>query len=147
MSDSLQPHGLEPGRILCSWNFPGKNTGVDCQFLLQGIFLTQETNPHLESPTLVGRFFYHRTTCEVTCVISPCSSGSESVSCSVVSDSLRAHGLWPTRLLCPWDSPGKNTAVGCHFLLQGNFPTQGSNLGFLHCRQILYRLSHQGSPF
>ena len=47
--------------------------------------------------------------------------------CSVVSDSLRPHGLYPTRLLCPWDSPGKNTGVGCHFLLQGIFLTQGSN--------------------
>ena len=46
---------------------------------------------------------------------------------SVVSDSLRPHGLWPTRLLCPWDSPGKNTGVGGHALLQGVFPTQGSN--------------------
>ena len=44
------------------------------------------------------------------------------------------------------DSPGKNTGVGCHALLQGIFPTQGSNPGFLHCRQILYHLSHQGSP-
>ena len=43
-------------------------------------------------------------------------------------------------------SPGKNTGVGCHFLLQGIFPTQRSNLGLLHCRQILYHLSHQGSP-
>ena len=43
-------------------------------------------------------------------------------------------------------SPGKNTGVSCHFLLQGIFPTQGSNPGLLHCRQILYRLSHQGSP-
>ena len=42
--------------------------------------------------------------------------------------------------------PGKNTEVGCHALLQGIFPTQGSNLGLLHCRQILYHLSHQGSP-
>ena len=42
--------------------------------------------------------------------------------------------------------PGKNTGVGCHFLLQGIFPTQGSNLRLLHCRQPLYRLSHQGSP-
>ena len=42
------------------------------------------------------------------------------------------------------DSPGKNTGVGCHTLLQGIFPTQGSNPGLLHCRQILYRLSHQG---
>ena len=44
------------------------------------------------------------------------------------------------------DSPGKNTAVGCHFLLQGIFPSQESNPGLLHCRRILYSLSHQGSP-
>ena len=50
------------------------------------------------------------------------------------------------RLLCPWNSPGKNTGVGCHSLLQGIFPTLGSNLGLLHCRQILYCLSHQGRP-
>ena len=50
-----------------------------------------------------------------------------------------------SRLLSPWDSPGKNTGVGSHFLLQGIFPTQGLNLGLLHCRQILYGLSHQGS--
>ena len=43
---------------------------------------------------------------------------SEKWSHSVVSDSSRPHGLQPTRLLCPWDSPGKNTGVGCHFLLQ-----------------------------
>ena len=62
---------------------------------------------------------------------------SESVSHSVVSDFLRPHGLQPTRLLCPWDSPCKNTGVDYHSLLQGIFPTQGSNLGLLHCRQIL----------
>ena len=44
------------------------------------------------------------------------------------------------------DSPGKNTGVGCHALLQGIFPTQVSNPGFPHCRWILYHLSHQGSP-
>ena len=44
------------------------------------------------------------------------------------------------------DSPGKNTGVGCNALLQGIFPTQGSNPGFLHCRRILYQLSHKGSP-
>ena len=49
----------------------------------------------------------------------------------------------PPGLLCLWDSPGKNTGVGCYFLLQGIFPTQGLNLGLLHCRQILYHLSHQ----
>ena len=51
------------------------------------------------------------------------------------------------RLLCPWNSPGKNTGVGCNFLLQGIFLTQGKNLGLLHCRQILYHLSYQVSPF
>ena len=45
------------------------------------------------------------------------------------------------RLLCPWDFPGKNTGVGCHALLQGIFPTQGSNPCLLHCRQVLYQLS------
>ena len=44
------------------------------------------------------------------------------------------------------DSPGKNTGVSCHALLQGIFPTQGSNLRLLHCRQILYCPNHQGSP-
>ena len=46
---------------------------------------------------------------------------------SVVSNSLRPHGQQPTKLLCSWDFPGKNTGVGCHFPLQGIFPTQGSN--------------------
>ena len=49
-------------------------------------------------------------------------------------------------LLCPWNPPGRNTGVGCYFLLQGIFPTQGSNMGLLHCRQMLYHLSHQGNP-
>ena len=44
------------------------------------------------------------------------------------------------------DSPGNNTGVGCCVLLQGIFPTQGSNPGLPHCRWILYHLSHQGSP-
>ena len=46
----------------------------------------------------------------------------------------------------PWDFPGKNTGVGRHVLLQGIFPTQGSNPGLLHCRQTIYCLSHQGFP-
>ena len=46
----------------------------------------------------------------------------------------------------PWNSPGKNTRVGCHSLLQGIFPTQGSNLGLLDCRWIIYYLTHQGRP-
>ena len=61
---------------------------------------------------------------------------------SVLSNSLQPHGLYPTRLLCPWNFPGKNTGVGCHSLLQEIFPTQGLNPGLPHCRQTLYRLSH-----
>ena len=71
---------------------------------------------------------------------------SESVSPSVMSDSLWPHRLQSTRLLSPWNSPGKNTGVGCHSLIQETFLTWGSNSGFLRCRQILYHLSHQGSP-
>ena len=48
-------------------------------------------------------------------------------------------------LFCPWDSPGKNTGVGCHFLLHGIFMTQGWNPGLQHCRKTLYQLSHQES--
>ena len=59
---------------------------------------------------------------------------------SVVSDSLWSHRLQPARLFCPWDFPGSSTGVDCHFLLQGIFPTQGSNPGLPHCRQRLYRL-------
>ena len=60
-------------------------------------------------------------------------------------DSLRPHGLQPTRLLCPQDFPGKNTGVGCHFLLQGIFPTQRLNPGLLHCRKTLHCMTNQGS--
>ena len=70
-----------------------------------------------------------------------------SFSRSVVSHSLGPHGLWLARLLCPLNSPGKNTRVGSHSLLQGIFPTQGLNQGIPRCRQIIYHLSHQGSPF
>ena len=55
-----------------------------------------------------------------------------------MSNSLQPYGPEPARLLCPWDSPGKNTGVGCHALLQGIFPTQGSNPYLQHYRRILY---------
>ena len=67
-----------------------------------------------------------------------CSFWSEI--CSVVSNS-----LWPHELYSPWHSPGQNTEVGSLSLLQGIFPTQGSNPGLLHCRWVLYQLSHKGS--
>ena len=66
--------------------------------------------------------------------------GTEIKSRSVVSNS-----LWPRGLYSPWDSPGQSTGVGSLSLLQGIFPTQGSNPGLPHCRWILYQLSHKGS--
>ena len=109
----------------------------------------------LPSPALAGRFF---TT--ATPEISYCREGSGNCICKgpdslyiyyinsytvcEVTQScltLQSHGLQPTKLLSPWNFPGKSTGVGCHFLLQGIFPTRGSNLGLLHCRQTLYCLS------
>ena len=66
---------------------------------------------------------------------------SENESHSVVSESLQPHGLYS-----PWNSPSQNTRVGSLSLLQEVFPTQGSNPGLLHCRWILYQLSHKGNP-
>ena len=135
MSDSLQHHGLQPARLLCPWNSPGKNTGLGCLFLLQEIFWMQGMNLGL----LHRRWIFTNWATIlvlgtiVLCLVSRvqlCDPMDYSQSGS--SD----HG----------DSPGKNTGVGCHALLQGIFPTQGLNLGLLNCRQILYCLSHQGSP-
>ena len=64
-----------------------------------------------------------------------------------MSDSLWPHGLQPVRLLCPWDSPGKNAGVGCHALLQGIFPTQGSDphlLRLLHWQVVSLPLMPPG---
>ena len=85
---------------------------------------------------IAGRFFTHWTTWEA-----PNQGWNESESRSVVSNSLWPHGLYS-----PWNFPGQNTGVGSLSLLQGIFPTQGSNPGPPHCRRILYQLSHKGSP-
>ena len=76
----------------------------------------------------------NQITCAVFCLVTQsCPTLHDAMDCSPPGSSV--HG----------DSPGKITGVGCHALLQGIFPTQGSNPGLPHCRQILYRLSHQGS--
>ena len=69
------------------------------------------------------------------------SQVSESKSRSVVSGFLQPHGLYS-----PWNSPGQNTGVSSFSLLQGIFPTQGSNPVLPHCRRLLYQLRHKGSP-
>ena len=98
-----------------------KNTGLGSLSLLQRIFRTQESNQGL----LHCRWILYLL------------SYQGSPSRSVVSDSLQPHGLYS-----PWSSPDWNTGVGSLSLLQGIL-TQGSNPGLLHCRQILYQLSHK----
>ena len=75
----------------------------------------------------------HPTSCHRCCLI------------TAVSDSWRAHGLWSTRLLHPWDFPGKKIGVGYHFLLQGISPTQGSNPHLLFWQADSSLLSHPRS--
>ena len=115
-------------RLLCPWGFSGKNTGVGCHFLSQGIFLTQGWIPWVGSLPSEPRG-------------NPGGVQAMCESCSVVSESLRPRGLYSA-----WNSPGQNTGVGSLSLHWGIFPTQGSNPGLPHCRQILYLLSHKGSP-
>ena len=93
----------------------------------------------LTYPAFAGNFFTTSATRETLLNIN--------VSCSVISDSLQPHGQLLARFVSTKNSSCKNTGVGSHSFLQGIFLTQGSNLGLLHCRWILYHLSHQGSPF
>ena len=123
---------------------PSKSTAVGCHALLQGIFSIQASNPCLlhwqvGSLSLVqpGKpIIYPLLCCAVLCcclVVQSCPTLCP-MDCSLPGSSV--HG----------DSPSKNTRVGCHTLLQGIFSTQGLNPDLLHYRQILYHLSHQGSP-
>ena len=89
----------------------------------------------LNSPALACGLFTSSTTWEAPCMLSH----------SIVSGSLQPHRLPQPGSSVDGDSPGRNTGVGCHALLQGIFPTQGWNPGLLHCRLILYHLSHQGN--
>ena len=142
LTQSCQTLFVMPGST-SSWDSPGKSTGMGCHSFLQGI--SRDQTP---VSCIAGGFFTIWATREASNFARSwlcCNRMYMCVSCSVVSNSLRTHGLEPTRFLCPWDFPGKNTGVGFHSLLQGIFPTQGSNLGLVHCRQILYHLSHQGS--
>ena len=150
-----------------SMGFSRQEHWSGCHFLLQGIVPTQGLNPRLlrcrrilyhwatrEAHSLIRMFIYSLASgCQggpwwLRCKESTCQWVNHHMitevekwkwSCSVVSDSLRPHGLYSL-----WNSPGQNTGVGSLSLLQGIFPTQGSNPGLLHRRWILYQLSHQG---
>ena len=118
----LRPHGLWLTRFLCTWNFPAGASSKESTYQCK----IYEFDPQ------IGRIPWSRIYCAHIYVV----------------DQLLTHvqvfcRLQPARLLCPWDFLGKNSGVGCHFLLQGIFLTRGLNLGLLHCRQSLYPLSHQ----
>ena len=118
----MQPRGLQSVRLLCPWDFPGKSPGAGCPALLWGIVPTQGSNLSL----LCLLHLRHPTACQIR---------------SVESNCLRLHGLYSPR-----NSLGQNSGVGSLSFPQGIFSTQGSNPGLPHCRQILYQLSHKGSP-
>ena len=77
-------------------------------------------------------------------ILPSCCEGLTLPVCAQSLQSCLFVTLWTVALLCPWNSPGKNPGVDCYALLQGIFPTQGSNPGLPHCRQIPYQLSHKG---
>ena len=111
------------------------------------LWLSRYINTVSENPSLVPRLCqvnayihkhatnYRERLCAVLCLVTQsCPTLCDPMDCSPPGSSVRG------------DSPGKNTGVGCHALLQGIFPTQGLNSGLPHCRWILYCLSLQGSP-
>ena len=99
VSNSVRPYGLEPTRLLHSWDSPGKSTGVACKsvLVLGGLQRNRTNTRKINRKTYTYR-----------------ESESEAAqSCPT----LQPHGLQPTRLLHPWDFPGKSTGVACHCLL------------------------------
>ena len=107
-----------------------------------GFWKPEKPCPPLGAEWLLGRHELHLGVCVITSKhgriwsrLGPTTSWL--VSCHMLVYEVkvtqsRPHGLKPTRLFCPWNSPGRNTEVGCHSLLQGIFPIQGLNLGLLH---------------
>ena len=109
--------------------------GLSC-FVACGIFLIQGSNPRLLNGHAVRKkeMYSCKLFCPVHSVAQLCPALCNPINRTLPASSV--HG----------DSPSKYIGMDCRALLQGIFPTQGSNLVLLHCRQILYHLNHQGSP-
>ena len=125
---------VHPGSL--PMEFPGKDTEAGCHFLLQGILPTQGWHQRL----------WHLLHWQAGCL--PMEPPGKVLLCLVTQSCLTLCNpvdCSPPGCSVHGDSPGKNTGLGCHALLQGIFPTQGSNRGLPSCRQILYRLNHQES--
>ena len=134
MSNSLQPHGL-----YSPWNSPGHNTRVGSLFLLQGIFPTQGLT---HTSCIAHRFFPAEPPGKP-----PVQQGhhyNNEMKMKIAQSCLTLCN--PMGLYSPWNSLGQNTGVDSLSLLLLIFPTQGSNPGPPHHRQILYQPSHKGSP-
>ena len=138
----MRPHRRQPTRLPRPWNSPGKNTGVGCHFLLQCMKVKSESEvtqlcPTLHDPmdcSLPGSSIHWIFQARVLEWVAIAFSASDVKSCPTLCNKEQA---WRT---------GKNTGVDSHSHLQGIFPTQGLNLGLLHCKEILYHMSCQGSP-
>ena len=118
---------------LYHWNSPGNNNGVDSHSHLQGIFLTKYPALHADSlpseppekplfnPSNLEKSPFARLAglCRITCVLSH----------SVISDSLQPHGLWPTRLLCPWGFSRQEHSSGLPCPSPGDLPKPGTEPG------------------
>ena len=100
-----------------------------------------------ENPYKLGRWWLKPPCCDIPFFCSLLCVCSVTQMCLTLCD---PHGLWPARLLCPWNFSGKNTGVSCHFLLQGIFLTWGLNLcllPLLHLKEYSLPLHHLGSPW
>ena len=117
MSDSSRPHGLQPTRLSRPWDFPAKSTGVGCHCLLW------EAQTGLSSVQIGSLSLF--TLANIQAHIKPLWR------LSLLSYVWLLYHPMDNTFLCPWNFPGNNTGVGCHFLLQGIFLVQGSNLHFL----------------
>ena len=132
---------------------PGKNTGVGCHALLQGTLPTQGLNPDLPHCRLILYHLSHQGS--LKCLLLFKYVGIEEkfrnlccccCCCSVVQSCFQPHWLYPAWILSSWDFPGKNTGVGCSFLLQEIAPTQGSKSCLLHWQTDSLPLIHLGKP-
>ena len=123
MSDSVQPHRRQPTRLSCPWDSPGKNTGVGCHFLLQCMKVKSEREVTQLCPTLCDPMDCSLPGSSMGFARQEYWSGVPLPSPTETLLLLLSHFSCvqlcvTTRLPHPWDSPGKNTGVGCHFLLQ-----------------------------
>ena len=126
-------------RLFCNWELTVRLLDWWCRYSRVGLKWNENLTLGKCCVNCNSQMKSERVTLEVIKLV---QEKVKSESDSVVSDSLWPHGLY-----IPWNSLGQNTGVGSLSLLQGIFPTQESNGGLPHYRQILYQLSYQGSPW